>query len=648
MSNKNNIKITFPDGNTRNYKKGVSGKLIAESISKSLSKEAIAVKVDGIQRDLVDSINSDASISIITLKTNEGIEIMRHTLTAQVLARAVKNLYPKAKLAIGPTIENGFYYDFLFEKPISIDDFPSIENEMQKIISRGETINKKLKSKKESLELFEKKNENYKVDIIKNSDQENDFQIYQQGDSEFVDLCRGPHLPSLKFIGAFKLTKLSGAYWRGDSNKEMLQRVYGTAWKNQKDLDDYITMTREAEKRDHRKLGKEMELFHFQDDAPGSVFWHPKGWSIFTKLISYMRKKQEKAGYIEVSTPTVMDRSLWEKSGHWDKFQDNMYLAKTNDERIFAMKPMNCPGGIQIYNNSLRSYKDLPLRVSEFGKVYRFEPSGSLHGLMRVREFTQDDAHIYCLKDQMEDECEKVIKLTLEIYKDFGFDNVKIKFSNRPSKRIGDDKTWDFLEESLLNSLQKLKLEYDINEGEGAFYGPKIEFVLIDAIGRDWQCGTIQVDLNLPPRLNANYVDKDGSKQNPVMIHRAFFGSLERFIGILIENYSGRLPNWLSPVQVCIVNINDDCLKYCYKLLDLLKEKGIRCDVDARNEKMNYKIREHTMSKTPYIVVIGNKEVNDDTVSLRTFGDQKQEILTIENFIKKIKISCSMPETVSN
>ena len=639
---KKDIKISFPDGETRNYNKGVSGYEIAESISKSLAKKAIAVTIDGFQKDLSDKLNSDCSIKIITINSDDGLEIMRHTLTAQVLARSIKNLYPKAKLAIGPTIENGFYYDVLFEKPISIDDFPKIEEEMRKIISKGESIQKSLYSKSESIALFEDKKEKYKVDIIKNSNQDDNFQIYKQGNSGFIDLCHGPHLPNLKFIGAFKLTKLAGAYWKGDSNNEMLQRIYGTAWNNNNELETYLKMLEEAEKRDHRKLGKEMDLFHFQDDAPGSVFWHPKGWLIFKKLVDYMRIKQEEAGYTEISTPTVMDRSLWEKSGHWDKFQDNMYLAKTNDERIFAMKPMNCPGGIQIYNNSLRSYKDLPLRVAEFGKVFRFEPSGALHGLMRVREFTQDDAHIYCLKDQMENECEKVIKLTLEIYKDFGFDNVKIKFSNRPIKRIGDDKTWDFLEKSLLKSLQNLNLEYDINEGEGAFYGPKIEFVLVDAIGRDWQCGTIQVDLNLPPRLSANYVDKDGAKRHPVMIHRAFFGSLERFIGILIENYAGKLPYWLTPSQVVIININDDCLSYARKVQEKLKKSNIRSFMDDRNEKMNYKIREHNHKKIPFMVVVGNNEINSGTVSLRTQETNSQEILELDKFVLKIKKLCSL------
>ena len=477
--------ITFPDGRKKKFKNEVTGIEIAEDISQSLKKKAIAILVNDQEKDLLDPINQDSVISIITIKDEIGLDIMRHTLTAQVLAKAVKNLYPNAKLAIGPTIENGFYYDVLFENPISIEDFPVIEKEMKKIIKTGRKIEKSLKSKKEAISIFDKLSEPYKKQIIKESDQTDNFQIYHQKDTNFHDLCRGPHLPNLKHVGAFKLTKLAGAYWKGDSNNEMLQRIYGTAWRDEKELGEYLKVIEEAEKRDHRKIGKEMDLFHFQDDAPGAVFWHQKGWIIFNKLIEYMRNKQEANGYVEVSSPTVLDRSLWEKSGHWEKFKENMYIAKTNDEKNFALKPMNCPGGIQIFNNSIRSYRDLPMRVAEFGKVFRFEPSGALHGLMRVREFTQDDAHIYCLKEQMEDECIKIINLTLEIYKDFGFENVKIKFSDRPKKRIGDDKTWDFLEKSLLNSLKNLNLSYEINEGDGAFYGPKIEFVLIDALSRE-------------------------------------------------------------------------------------------------------------------------------------------------------------------
>ena len=632
--------ITFPDGRNKKYQSGVTGIEIAGDISESLKKKAVAILVDNQQKDLTDPIEEDSKVSIITLNDNDGLEIMRHTLTAQVLARAIKNLYPGAKLAIGPTIDDGFYYDILFKKPISIEDFPEIEKEMLKIIKDGANINKTIKSRKEAISLFDELSEPYKVNIIEESKQENNFQIYHQQNTDFYDLCRGPHLPNLKHIGVFKLTKLAGAYWRGDAKNEMLQRIYGTAWRNEKELKNYLKLIEEAEKRDHRKLGKEMDLFHFQDDAPGSVFWHSKGWNIFKKLIDYMRRKQELNGYNEISTPTVLDRSLWEKSGHWEKFQENMYLAQTKDEKIFALKPMNCPGGMQIFNNSLRSYRDLPMRVAEFGKVFRFEPSGALHGLMRVREFTQDDAHIYCLKEQMQDECIKIINLTLEIYKDFGFEDVKIKFSNRPQKRIGDDKTWDFLENSLENSLKKLGLNYEINEGEGAFYGPKIEFVLIDALSREWQCGTLQVDLNLPPRLNATYVDRNGEKSYPVMIHRAFFGSLERFIGILIEHYSGKLPIWLAPIQVAIATINDKCDDYCDELSEVLESQGFTAKSDKRNEKLNYKIREISNEKIPFLIVVGEKEVQEKTLSIRELGTKQTSTLKIEEFLKKLKKSC--------
>ena len=632
--------ITFPDGRNKNYDDGVTGIDIAQDISQSLKKKAIAILVNDQEKDLIDPIGEDSVVSIITLKDEIGLDIMRHTLTAQVLARAIKNLYPSSKLAIGPTIENGFYYDVLFEKPISIEDFPAIEEEMKKIVKTGGNIEKSHKSKQDAITLFDQLSEPYKSKIIKESDQNDDFQIYHQENTNFYDLCRGPHLPNLKHIGAFKLTKLAGAYWKGDSNNEMLQRIYGTAWRDEKELNQYLMFIEEAEKRDHRKIGKELDFFHFQEDAPGAVFWHQNGWIIFNKLIDYMRTKQEKNGYVEISSPTVLDRSLWEKSGHWEKFKENMYIAKTKEDRNFALKPMNCPGGIQIFNNSLRSYRELPMRVAEFGKVFRFEPSGALHGLMRVREFTQDDAHIYCLKEQMEDECIKIINLTLEIYRDFGFENVKIKFSDRPKKRIGEDETWDFLEKSLISSLKKLDLSYEINSGDGAFYGPKIEFVLIDALSREWQCGTIQVDLNLPPRLNATYVDSDGEKKHPVMIHRAFFGSLERFIGILIEHYSGKLPKWLAPIQVAIATINDNCNDYCDEISEKLQSEGIRTKKDKRNEKLNYKIREISNEKIPFLLVIGDKEVNEKTISLREFGNNSTINLKYEELLKKLKKSC--------
>ncbi len=634
------LKISFPDGRTQNFEKNLNGYLIAESISKSFAKKAVAVKVNGILMDLSDSITSDAKVEIVTLDSNEGLEIMRHTLAAQVLAKAIKNLFPNSMLAIGPTIQDGFYYDIFFEKKISIDDFPMIEKEMRKVIESGGRIKKHFKNKNDVLKIFKEKKENYKVQIIEDSEQRSNFQIYKQENNDFVDLCRGPHLVDLKQIGVFKLTKLAGAYWRGDSKNEMLQRIYGTAWLNKKQLDDYLHRIEEAEKRDHRKIGKDLDLFHFQEDAPGAVFWHPKGWSIFTSLVEYMRTKQEKANYHEINTPTVMDRTLWEKSGHWEKFHENMYTTETEDKRVFALKPMNCPGGLQVFNSQLRSYKELPLRVAEFGKVFRYEPSGALHGLMRVREFTQDDAHIYCLREQMEDECIKIIKLTLDIYKDFGFKTIKIKFSDRPEKRIGEDEVWDFLETSLIKSLEKLKLKYDVNHGEGAFYGPKIEFVLVDALSREWQCGTLQVDLNLPPRLNANYIDSKGEKKFPVMIHRAFFGSLERFIGILLEDTFGKLPLWLAPTQVVLANINDNCKEYCSEVLEKLKLNSIRCKFDDRKEKLNYKIRESSIQKIPFIAVVGDKEVINNTLTIRELGSQSQYSVELNEFIKKIKNSC--------
>ena len=637
------LKISFPDGRTQTFKKELNGFEIAESISKSLSKKAVAMKVDGTLMDLCDSIKTDSAVEIITLDSDEGLEIMRHTVAAQVLAKAIKNLYPNSKLAIGPTIQDGFYYDVLFEEKISIDQFPLIENEMNNIIQKGEKIIKSLKKKDEVLEIFKSKNENYKVQIIENSDQEDNFQIYQQGDTDFIDLCRGPHLHDLKKVGAFKLTKLAGAYWRGDSKNEMLQRIYGTAWSDKNQLDSYLGRISEAEKRDHRKIGKALDLFHFQEDAPGAVFWHPRGWTIFKTLVEYMRVKQQKANYLEINTPTVMDRSLWEKSGHWEKFHENMYTTETEDERIFALKPMNCPGGVQVFNSQIRSYKELPLRVAEFGKVFRYEPSGALHGLMRVREFTQDDAHIYCLREQMQNECIDIIKLTLDIYKDFGFDKIKIKFSDRPKKRIGNDEVWDFLEKALLESMHKLNLKYEVNQGEGAFYGPKIEFVLIDALSREWQCGTIQVDLNLPPRLEASFIDSNGEKQFPVMIHRAFFGSLERFIGILIENNSGKLPVWLSPIQVGIANINDNCKAYCNSTVKKLEKFNIRCKFDDRQEKLNYKIREFSLQKIPFIAVVGAKEITNNTLNIRELGSENQYTIEIDEFIKKIKNSCRIP-----
>ena len=644
MNNINDaITITFPDGKTKEYQKGITGYEIAESIAKSLAKIAIAVSVDNVQKDLSDSIISDSSISIITLDHDEGLEIMRHTLTAQVLAKAIKNLYPLAKLAIGPTIDNGFYYDISFEKQISSEDLPKIEKEMNKIIKNGSAINKTIHSKEDAIKLFNDRNETYKVDIINKSEQDDNFQIYTQGESGFIDLCYGPHLPNLKHIGAFKLTKLAGAYWKGDSNNEMLQRIYGTAWKNKNDLDQHLEMLKEAEKRDHRKLGREMDLFHFQEESPGSVFWHTKGWQLFQTLINYMKKRQEAADYLEINTPDIMDRSLWEKSGHWEKFGDSMFTTEEKENRIYALKPMSCPGAVQVYKQGIKSYRDLPLRLAEFGKVHRYEPSGALHGLMRVRGFTQDDAHIFCTEDQITEECITVCNLILSIYKDFGFEDVHIKFSDRPEKRVGSDAIWDKSEEALKIAIEATGLSYTHNPGEGAFYGPKIEFVLRDAIGRDWQCGTLQVDLNLPDRLSANFVAEDGQKYAPVMLHRALFGSIERFIGILIENYSGRLPLWLAPTQIVIATITTDTNPYAEEVFKLFKENNLRTVIDIRNEKIGYKIREHSNAKIPVLIIIGKQEAENKKLSVRRLGSNDTETFDLETIMNALAEEAKSP-----
>ena len=568
---------------------------------------------------------------------------MRHTLTAQVLAKAIKNLYPLAKLAIGPTIDNGFYYDISFEKQISSEDLPKIEKEMNKIIKNGSAINKTIHSKEDAIKLFNDRNETYKVDIINKSEQDDNFQIYTQGESGFIDLCYGPHLPNLKHIGAFKLTKLAGAYWKGDSNNEMLQRIYGTAWKNKNDLDQHLEMLKEAEKRDHRKLGREMDLFHFQEESPGSVFWHTKGWQLFQTLINYMKKRQEAADYLEINTPDIMDRSLWEKSGHWEKFGDSMFTTEEKENRIYALKPMSCPGAVQVYKQGIKSYRDLPLRLAEFGKVHRYEPSGALHGLMRVRGFTQDDAHIFCTEDQITEECITVCNLILSIYKDFGFEDVHIKFSDRPEKRVGSDAIWDKSEEALKIAIEATGLSYTHNPGEGAFYGPKIEFVLRDAIGRDWQCGTLQVDLNLPDRLSANFVAEDGQKYAPVMLHRALFGSIERFIGILIENYSGRLPLWLAPTQIVIATITTDTNPYAEEVFKLFKENNLRTVIDIRNEKIGYKIREHSNAKIPVLIIIGKQEAENKKLSVRRLGSNDTETFDLETIMNALAEEAKSP-----
>ncbi|NCW58858.1 MAG: threonine--tRNA ligase [Proteobacteria bacterium] len=640
------MNITLPDGSVRDLKPGSTGQDLANDIGPGLAKAAIAVSVNGIQKDLSDPINEDSEVSIITLDSEDGLEIMRHTLTAQVLARAVQNLYPGTKLAIGPTIKDGFYYDFEFKKPISPDDLERIEKEMAKIINSKSSITKKLYSKKDAIAVFKSKKETYKELIIEESDQSDDFQLYYQDDNEFVDLCRGPHLPSLKHIGSFKLTKLAGAYWKGDSKNKMLTRIYGTAWKNDKDLNAYLHSLEEAEKRDHRKLGKEMSLFHFQEEAPGMVFWHPNGWTIYRLLEDFIREKLSDYGYQEIRTPQVVDRKLWEASGHWDKYRENMFITEideehANEKRTNALKPMNCPCHVQVYNQGLKSYRDLPLRFAEFGSCHRYEASGTMHGLMRVRGFTQDDGHIFCTEEQIESETKLFIELLSNIYKDLGFDSFDIKLSTRPEVRVGSDEVWDKAEQALESAIKKLDLPYTLEEGDGAFYGPKLDFVLTDAIGREWQCGTFQADFNLPERLEAEYVGEDGKKHIPVMIHRAVLGSFERFIGVLIENYSGKLPFWLAPVQVVVASITSDVDDYAEKVALALEEKGIRCSLDLRNEKISYKVREHSSTKTPVIMALGKREQESNSVSVRRIGSNNNESISLEQALKDLSIENS-------
>ena len=568
----------------------------------------------------------------INRESEEELDIIRHDC-AHVLAEAVQSLYPGTQVTIGPTIENGFYYDFFREKPFTSDDLIVIEKKMREIVNKGENFKREVWTQKKAIDYFSKKGETYKVELINDIPEAEEITIYKQGG--WLDLCRGPHGLSTKDIGeGFKLTKVAGAYWRGDSSKTMLTRIYGTAWRNKKELKEYLVRLEEAEKRDHRKLGKEMDLFHLQEEAPGAVFWHPKGWYLFQSLINYMRKRQEDAGYVETNTPDLLDRSLWEKSGHWEKFGENMFTTEAKEERVFAIKPMNCPGAVEIYKQGLKSYRDLPLRMAEFGKVHRYEPSGALHGLMRVRAFTQDDAHIFCTEDQITSESKIVCDLILSIYKDFGFENVRINYSDRPIKRVGSDEIWDKAEKALINAMEATGLEYSLNPGDGAFYGPKLEFVLRDAIGRDWQCGTLQVDLNLPGRLNATYIGEDGQKKTPVMLHRALFGSLERFAGILIEHYAGHLPFWLSPLQIVIATITSDSDNYADDIFQQLRNKGLRVEKDVRNEKIGYKIREHSTAKIPVIMVIGKKEAENKTVSVRRLGSEKTETFKIDEILK--------------
>ena len=625
------LNITLLDGKKLQFPGKVNGHEIAKTISPSLAKKALVIKVNDNFKDLSTFIEKDSTVQIITLEDDYGLEVIRHD-TAHVLAMAVQELFKDTQVTIGPVIENGFYYDFSRKKPFTDEDLAKIEEKMVEIIDRDEPTTREVWDREKAIEHFKKKGELYKAEIINSIPTKEEISIYFHG--KWHDLCRGPHLTSTGKIGkAFKLTKLAGAYWRGDSNNEMLQRIYGTCWRNKKELDEYLHRIEEAEKRDHRKLGKVMNLFHFQEESPGAVFWHEGGWQLFQSLIDFMRQKQTEAGYREVNTPDILDKTLWEKSGHWEKFQEHMYTTKTPDERVFAIKPMNCPGCVQIFNQGLKSYRDLPLKLSEFGKVHRYESSGSLHGLMRVRSFTQDDAHIFCTENQITEESLKVTKLILDIYKAFGFENVILKYSDRPAKRVGDDKLWDKAEAALLEAVKASKLDYSINKGEGAFYGPKIEFVLRDTIGRDWQCGTLQVDLNLPGRLGATYIDKDGIKKNPVMLHRALFGSLERFIGILIEHYAGKLPLWLAPKQVAILPISQEFDDYAKKVSAELDKNKIRNIIDLKNEKINYKIREHSLSKTPILMICGSKEQENQSITLRRLGQEKQHTLPLKEAV---------------
>ena len=627
--------IQLLDGKKISFQKSISGFELTKKISKSLEKSALIMEVNGKLRDLSYNILEDSNVKIITSKDQEGLEVIRHD-AAHIMAMAVQEIFPGTQVTIGPVIENGFYYDFARKEPFTSEDLKKIEKKMAEIIDMDVKTRREVWEREKAISHFKKIGEKYKAEIIESIPTNEELSVYHHGDT-WHDLCRGPHLASSGKIGkAFKLTKVSGAYWRGDSNNEMLQRIYGTCWSSKKDLDEYLHKLEEAEKRDHRKLGKEMDLFHFREESPGSVFWHEKGWNLFQRLIDYMRTKQRLAGYKEINTPELLDKTLWEKSGHWEKFGEHMFTSETPDEKVFAVKPMNCPGCVQIFNQGLKSYRDLPLKLSEFGKVHRYEPSGALHGLLRVRAFTQDDAHIFCSEDQITQECLTVTNLIIDIYKSLGFENIILKYSDRPEKRVGDDKVWDKSENALLTAIKKSKLKYTVNKGEGAFYGPKIEFVLRDAIGRDWQCGTLQVDLNLPGRLGATFVDKDGRKKVPVMLHRALFGSLERFIGILIEHYAGKLPFWLSPIQAMVIPISEDNNKYAKKVFEDLFKEGIKCEVDLKNQKINYKIREHSLAKIPYLLICGKKEEKNKTITIRKLGSEKQETLKASKLIKNM------------
>jgi len=638
--------ITLPDGSTRTFAEPVDGSAVARSIGPRLERDAVAVRVNGKLTDLTLPIVDDASVEIVTRTSADGLELLRHD-AAHVMAEAVKELYPETQVTIGPAIENGFYYDFARREPFTPEDLEKIEKRMHEIVARDEKIVREVWDRDRAIEFFKAQGEAYKAEIIGSIPAGEQISLYRQGN--FIDLCRGPHLPSTGRLGAgFKLTKLAGAYWRGNSDNEMLQRVYGTAWPDAKELKAYLDRLEEAERRDHRKLGRAMDLFHFQDEAVGAVFWHQKGWSLFRTLVDHLRERQLKAGYREVNTPELMARSLWEASGHWATFGENMFTSKTADDQVFAVKPMNCPGHVQIFKNDLRSYRDLPYRVAEFGKVHRYEPSGALHGLMRVRAFTQDDAHIFCTEEQITAETGGVCRLLLDIYRDFGFTDVIMKFADRPPKRVGEDAVWDRAEAALTRAMDSLGLKYSLNKGEGAFYGPKIEFVLRDAIGRDWQCGTLQVDLNLPARLGATYIGEDGNRHTPVLLHRAIFGSLERFIGILLEHYSGALPFWLAPQQVVVATITSDADQYAEAVLQKLATAGLRATLDLRNEKINYKVREHSLAKVPVLIAVGKREVAESTVAIRRFGQQHQVVVPLDRAVDELRAQAASREAAAS
>ena len=636
------ISITFPDGASRQFEAPVNGLDIANDISKSLAKKTVAMIVDGELVDIRDELNADASVKLISRDDPEALELIRHDC-AHVMAEAVQDLFPGTQVTIGPTIENGFYYDFARDEPFTPEDLPKIENRMRQIIKQNRPFTREIWSREQAIAHFIEAGEDYKVELVETIPEGEDLKIYRQGD--WLDLCRGPHMTSTTKIGtSFKLMSVAGAYWRGDSNNTMLSRIYATAWANDDDLKAYLHRLEEAERRDHRRLGREMDLFHFQEEGPGTVFWHPKGWTMFQSMINYMRRRQDKAGYVEVNTPQLLDRSLWEASGHWEKYHENMFVTETEDGRIFALKPMNCPGHVQIFKDGLKSYRDLPLKISEFGIVHRYEPSGALHGLMRVRGFTQDDAHIFCTEEQITAESLKINELMLSIYKDFGFTDVRINFSDRPEKRVGSDEIWDKAEDALKKAIEASGVEWGLNPGDGAFYGPKLEYVLRDAIGREWQCGTLQVDFNLPERLDAFYIAPDGEKYRPVMLHRAMFGSLERFLGILIEHHAGHFPLWIAPLQIVVATITSDVDDYAVKVRDACVAAGLRAEFDVRNEKINYKIREHSVAKVPVIMVAGNREVEDGTVNIRRLGSRDQVTVKLEDAIEALVAEAVAPD----